>query len=216
MKNIIGKNTLTSCIAAFTLNMSATPPVGAQNGATAELKVAFNELENNTGKNGQAFALIAEIYLTIDRNGDGISKEEIDAAQILKEARSRAKSSSRLLAFDLDADFVVTADEIITVSGLKMRSNGQVDEALKANMDKQSTALLKKYMVNDADSNNSLAGKELYATSDEIGNARKSQMRDAMVTELARSMLKADPNADGVLTVSEGLGLMAMVTKETP
>lgn len=216
MKNTVGKNILCALIAALTLNVSATPPANAQNDATAELKVAFDEFKKNAGKNSQAFALVSQMYLTVDRNGDGISKEEIDAAQILQEARSRAKSASQLLAFDLDADFVVTADEIVTVSGSKTRFDGPADEAQKANMDRQSKALLKKYMVNDADNSNSLAGKELYASSGETGNARASRNGEFIATNLARAMLKADPNTNGVLTVSEGLGLMAIVTKETP
>jgi hypothetical protein len=200
-------------VLAFTLNLAAAEISSAQDNATAQLKQTFDEFKQNMGGNNAAFSILAEIYSTLDRNGDGISKDEVDLSASISEARMRSQMAAQILAFDLNADLIVTADEIITANQPRMR-RGMNAGLQKGQVDVQNQAILKQYMMNDSDGTKSLAGKELYAVSDRM-KQQHGMFGDgnSINIEMARALLNADPNADGLVTESEGLALLAAVTK---
>ena len=148
--------------------------------------------------------------MEIDRDGNGVSLQDVDLSEKVRTAQSRAQIASQKLKYDLDGDRELPGRESnqswVMQMGRGMRR--QSDAAIAANIKREVAMRADKIMKADADGNGQLSGVE-------VSKPDPERNRDyggvAQQTTLARAMLKADPNGDGVLTEAETFTILGEV-----
>jgi hypothetical protein len=188
--------------AAFILVLSGQSVAFADDAAIQEIRKVYLESSQSGGDNSSALNKFSRIFMEIDRDGNGVSLQDVDLSEKVRTAQSRAQIASQKLKYDLDGDLIVTRQELESVLGYEMGRGmrRQSDAAIAANIKREVAMRADKIMKADADGNGQLSGVE-------VSKPDPERNRDyggfAQQTALARAMLKADPNGDGVLTEAE-------------
>lgn len=185
-------------------------PALADEAAVQEIRKLYFELVPSGGNNASALSTFSGLFLEIDRDGNGVSLEDIDLVEKVWNAQTRSQIIVEKLRYDLDGDLVVTRHEVESYLeyelGRRLRrttGNGNADMQ-KREMAKR----IDRIMKGDADSNDRIEGIEMSAVDPERN--RDYGGRNWQVT-LARAMLKADPDGNGVLTEAETFALLGQV-----
>ena len=200
--------------AIFILALSGQSVAFADDAAIQDIRKLYLESSQTSGDTSSALNKFSRLFMEIDRDGNGVSMEDIDLAEKVRTAQTRAQIAAQKLKYDLDGDLVVTRDELESVlayeTGRGMRR--QSDAAILANFKREIAARADKIMKADADRDGQLSGIE-------VSKADPERNRDhggfAQQAALARAMLKADPNGDGVLTEPETFEILGKVFART-
>ena len=196
--------------AAFVLTLPWEGAALADDAAIQEVRKLYLESPQSNGDISPALTKFSRLFLEIDRDGNGVSLQDIDLAEKVRTAQTRAQNASQKLRYDLDGDLSVTREELESVlayeTGRGMRR--QSDAAIQANFKREIAARADKIMKADTDGNGQLSGLE-------VSKPDPERNRDyggfSQQTALARAMLNADPNGDGVLTEAETFVILGKV-----
>lgn len=196
--------------AVFVLALPWEGAALADEAAIQDIRKLYLESSQASGDNSSALNKFSRLFMEIDRDGNGVSLQDVDLAEKVRTAQTRAQFAAQKLKYDLDGDLVVTREELESVlafeSGRGMRR--QSDAAILANIKRDIAARADKIMKADTDGNGRLSGIE-------VSNPDPERNRDyggfAQQTALARAMLKADPNGNGVLTEAETFEILGKV-----
>lgn len=177
--------------------------------AKAELKNSLVEFAAETGGAENLLALVARVLAEVDRDGDGLRKAEIDFAEAVFGAQERASLATARLRFDLDGDLAVSKDEIerSMVYQLGRARQAGSNAAMKERLKRQVQQQVQQLMVTDADGDGVLRGGEVTAADPQ----RPSGNRRSKFLDVARALLAADPNNDGVVSEAESLQVLGEV-----
>lgn len=124
-----------------------------------------------------------DILRSADRDDNGLDANDIALGRSIASASNRAQAVSRVLAFDLDGDFVVSADEALQVA--RTGNEERTHQAMFASYD--------------------LDGDERI-TLDELSQYQPEEHQDRMIS--AERLLALEPGGDGSLSRSELWGLV--------
>jgi len=196
--------------AIFILTLPGQSIAFADDAAIQDIRKLYLESSQMSGDTSSALNKFSRLFMEIDRDGNGVSLQDIDLAEKVRTAQTRAQIAAQKLKYDLDGDLVVTREELESVlayeTGRGMRR--QSDAAMLANFKREIAVRADKIMKADADRDGQLSGIE-------VSKADPERNRDhggfAQQTALARAMLKADPNGDGVLTEPETFEILGKV-----
>lgn len=182
----------------------------ADDAAIQDIRKLYLESSQTSGDTSSALNKFSRLFMEIDRDGNGVSLQDVDLAEKVRTAQTRAQFAAQKLKYDLDGDLVVTREELESVlayeSGRGMRR--QSDAAILANFKREIAVRADKIMKADAVGDGQLSGIE-------VSKADPERNRDyggfTQQAALARAMLKADPNGDGVLTEAETFEILGKV-----
>lgn len=182
----------------------------ADDAAIQDIRKLYLESSQTGGDTSSALNKFSRLFMEIDRDGNGVSLQDIDLAEKVRTAQTRAQIAAQKLKYDLDGDLVVTREELESVlayeTGRGMRR--QSDAAILANFKREIAMRADKIMKADANGDGQLSGLE-------VSNRDPDRNWDNIVfiqqTALARAMLKADPNGDGILTEAEIFEILGKV-----
>jgi hypothetical protein len=196
----------------------ALVPLGAGASHAAEkpsprLVEAYQQFNQGMGGRAQRFAILSQLFSSLDRNGDGISPSELDRAEMIAGASMRASNASMKLIYDLNGDMKVTQKEIETVLELNANLLQGDRKFLKAQMAVRQRTNIQNIMKADANKNGAIEGTELLTPraverSGGIGGFANRQH------ELARALLAADPNSDNLVTEEEAFALVSSIPRD--
>jgi hypothetical protein len=163
---------------------------------------------HNVFSGSQTFSFGSNIFMHIDRDNDGITSAEIDLAEKVLDAETRANGVARLLKYDLNADFKVEKSEVSDYWSSLQRgrhngTNSGTDEGLAQRM----TDIVEGIFVLDDNKNGFIDGKELYALSPDTSEFPGSHVDQRFNIAGAKLLLKMDPNKDGTASHAEALML---------
>jgi hypothetical protein len=197
----------------FILALSWESAALADDAAIQEIRRLYLESSQPGGGNSSVLNWFSRLFTEIDRDGDGVNLQEVDLAEKVRTAQGRAQIAAEKLRYDLDGDLVVTRQELESVLGYETGrgrrfSNAEVTASFKREMMKRADKIMKA----DADGNGQLSGTEV-SKPDPERNRDYGGFSQQIV--LARAMLKADPNGDGVLTEAETFAILAKVFEGT-
>lgn len=196
--------------AAWALGLSLGGPAYADEAAIKEIRQLILESSGSGGDNSSAFTRFSGLFLEIDRDGNGMSLQDVELVEKVRTAQTRAQTAVEKLRYDLDGDLVVTRQELESVlayeSGRRMRRLS--DAAVAANLKREVASRADRIMKADTDGNGQLSGKEVTEPDPE---RNRDYNRFNQQTSLARAMLKADPNGDGILTEAETFAVLGQV-----
>ena len=198
------------------LASAALTPLAALVGHTADnpdaqLLDAYQNFNQGMGGKPQGFAVLSQLFSSLDHNGDGSTPSELDQAETIANAAMRASAALRNLMHDLDGDMIVTQKEIET--GFESRANARFGDIRlqKAQLAVRQRNTIQKIMSADVNKNGTLEGTELLTTPAMDGRAGIGLMQNKQYG-LARALLAADPNSDNLLTEAEAFGLISSVS----
>ena len=199
---------LSGVAALASVNFSAVP-VWADNDPIADIRALLVQ-RNPSGSD--ILSQIAPLLRDIDREGNGLEQKDIDQAKLIHDAQRRAQVISRNLVYDLNGDLVVTRQEAESVLDYQMAVYAaRAAGTSQANANKrQRDQQVNKIMQGDADGNQKLEGTELSVLGEGSEEARRYE--DFNVN-FAQALLKADPNADGIVTEAESLAVLSKVAE---
>ncbi|MBI3672727.1 MAG: hypothetical protein HY245_04770 [Rhizobiales bacterium] len=160
------------------------------------------------GSGDSAPAVVARMFAELDRNGDGITQDEIDLARTIRLAQSRGQRAAGLLRYDLNGDLAISRDEVEQAVRFEMGRRGTASNAVpEERLNREIGRLADRVMQRDADGNGKIEGSEIYvADPQQDGDRRLDQWGD-----LPQAALRADPDGDGRLTEAEAMVLFAKV-----
>ena len=196
--------------AVFVLTLPWQGAALADDAAIQEIRKLYFESSQASRDNSSLLNKFSRIFAELDRDGNGVSLQDVDLAEKVRTAQARAQFAAQKLRYDLDGDLVVSREELESVlayeTGRNMRR--QSDEAFLANFKREIAERADKIMKADTDGDGKLSGIE-------VSNPDPERNRDnggfAQQTALARAMLKADPNDDGLLTDAEIFAILGKV-----
>lgn len=194
-----------ACIMAFW-----SGPATADEAAIQEIRKLYLESSQSGGDSSSALNRFSRLFAEIDRDGNGVNLQDVELVEKVRTAQSRAQLAAEKLRYDLDGDLVITRQEIESVvefeSGRGTRRLS--DAAILANFKRDVAKRTDKIMKADTDGNGQLSGAE-------VSKPDPERNRDyggfTQQIALARAMLKADPNGDGVLTEAETFAILGKV-----
>lgn len=178
--------------------------------AIQDIRKLYFELVPSGGSNSSALATFSGLFLEIDRDGNGVSLQDIDLVEKVWSAQARSQIIVEKLRYDLDGDLVVTRQEVELYLEYEIgRRLRRTSGSGNAEMQKRELAKrVDKIMKADANGNGQIEGIEMSAVDTERN--RDYGGRNWQAT-LARAMLKADPDGNGVLTEAETFALLGQV-----
>lgn len=207
--------TRTACLllwpsAVFVLALPLQGAALADDAAIQDIRKLYLESSQASGDFSSALNKFSRLFMEIDRDGNGVSIQDVDLAEKVRTAQTRAQFAAQKLRYDLDGDLTVTREELEATlayeTGRNMRR--QSDAAILANIKRQVAERADKFMQADADGDGKLSGIE-------VSKPDPERNRDyggfTQQVALARAMLKADPNGDGKLTEAEIFEILGKV-----
>ena len=200
-----------ACFSAVcALGLSLGGQALADDAVIQEIRQLILETAGSGGDSASAFSKFSRLFMEIDRDGNGMSLQDLELAEKVRAAQSRAQTAVQKLKYDLDGDLVVTRQELESVlayeSGRGMRRLS--DAAVLANLKREVALRADRIMKADANGNGQLSGKEV-TEPDPERNSDYGGFNQQIA--LARAILKADPNGDGVLTEAETFTVLGKV-----
>lgn len=195
---------------AMTSLSALSLPANAQTAESNDIRQLFLDVARASGGEANTSRVFAALTSDFDRNDNGIELQEIEAAETVRMARLRAQRTGLRLRYDLDGDFAITREEVETTLRYEMRRHrrGKSDEVYENQIKNKLDKGVLTIMFTDADGDGRLAGAEMSAPGKINFNQFYLGEENAA---LARALLKADPNGDGLLTESETFKVWAKV-----
>lgn len=144
-------------------------------------------------------AFLTEILAPIRNSADGkrLTRQEVEAADLIQEANRRASEIGRFLRYDLDGDGSVTAEEItqVTVGSSAGRPRPRDDDFRRGQAERTVNDLMR------ADDNGD--GRVDFAEMTKQARLTAGRQADGTRADLRDLILELDGNDDGATTVPE-------------
>jgi Ca2+-binding EF-hand superfamily protein len=194
-------------LAIVTVVCFALPPAAIAD-STTDIRSAYDDYVSTQGGSQNVFQNFARVFERFDVEGKGLSLKEIERVERVMTARTRAQLAMQYLIFDLNGDLVVTREEmteaILVQLGTERRhmSASEFNNRISKNVMRQVERLL----TVDKNANGSIEGSEFFMTQRDVQSDGQSERTG---TELARALIAADPNKDGLVTQAEAAALIS-------
>lgn len=163
-----------------------------------------------TGDSGRNAASRAKsLVRKIDFGLDGLQASDIDLFVESQMAQQRAHSAASYLYFDLNGDVRVTADEFrrslpVGNSPFRLTTDPNYNAIASAALEEAIATRMRA----DTDGNGAIEGRELV-------QHKQPENTDLQANaNLARALLRADPNLDGIVTDSELSEILKLATAQ--
>lgn len=127
-----------------------------------------------------------------DADGNGLNRADVDLAAQVEQAQKRGAILGRALAYDLDNDGVVTADEVARVAAYQSQRN----DASKERQQKFVETMVAQTMLADRDGDGKLTMAEMLQSDADTAKPNRR-------TEFALQLLELDQDRDGTLSEDE-------------
>ena len=181
-------------IAGFGLQASAS--LGADD-RDQSLRDAFVSAYGESFRVDQLASYVNRIFQDVDVNRDGIERAEIDRLVLKLKAEARARIVSDYLRYDLNGDFEITTEEIVSVLVPDRGGGNPTSNEVKRRRDKAVERVLR----DDANGDGRISLDELKAI--EVEPGRRDGLRRLRQATLAEELLKTDADGDGKITQIE-------------
>lgn len=154
----------------------------------------------------------------IDLDGNGISQEDLDRKDLMNAARTRSTVVQRYIAYDLDADGVVSREELTNAilwknRGAMSRSGGSASARLR--MKQRINRQLEPFERADLNRDDQLDMSEVFELAKSQAATQLEQLSERRQYTLEGSIMSLDFNADGVVSEQEFIAAISKLTPES-
>lgn len=154
----------------------------------------------------------------IDLDGNGVSQEDLDRKELMEAARSRSTTVQRYVAYDLNADGIVTRDEMENMIIWKSRRNlsrAGSSTSARLRMKQRLKKKLEPFDKADLNGDDELTASELYGFAKSQADAQRERRGDGRQFTLEGSIMSLDFNSDGVVSEQEFIAAISKLTPES-
>ena len=177
---------------------------GATDDRLQALRDAFSTAHGEGFKIERMASYVAQVFQQIDVNGDGLEQQEIDRAIQKVNAQRRSQIISQYLRYDLDGNFEITADEVVSAALDRGLTASQTGEGTNRAKRRQEEAL-KKIMRDDQNGDGVITLDELKTV--KIDTERRD--RSLSHVGIAQALLAFDQTGDGRVTQIEAFAALS-------
>ncbi|MEM7635491.1 MAG: hypothetical protein AAF299_13075 [Pseudomonadota bacterium] len=152
----------------------------------------------------------------IDLDGNGVSQEDFDSKDVLYSARERSSALQRYFEYDLNADGIVTSEEITNVATWRFRINpprADSPTVARLKLEQRIKKLLEPFQLGDVNRDDELSLSELFDMAKAEAASKRRVRNKLQFFGLEGSILSLDFNSDGVVSEQE---FVAAISKLTP
>ncbi|MGE3876661.1 MAG: EF-hand domain-containing protein, partial [Parvibaculaceae bacterium] len=177
---------------------------GAADDRLQALRDAFSLAHGESFKIDRMASYVAQVFQQIDVNGDGLEQQEIERATQKVNALRRAQIISQYLRYDLDGNFEITTEEVVSAAldrGLTASQTGEGTNRTKRRYEEA----LKKIMRDDQNGDGVITLDELKAV--KIDTERRD--RSLSQISIAQALLVFDQTGDGRVTQIEAFAAIS-------
>lgn len=154
----------------------------------------------------------------IDLDGNGITQEDLDRRHLMDAARMRSTYVQRYLAYDLNADGIVTREEMENTiiwksSGNMSRSSNSASARLR--MQQRLKKLLEPFEKGDLNRDDVLDASEVFELAKNQADTQLQKRSGRRQSSLEGSIMSLDFNSDGVVSEQEFIAAISKLTPES-
>lgn len=171
-----------------------------------DIRNAYMAVIGDYGTNNPLNAF-SNVFTTIDRDQNGINQAEVSLFESRDAAQQRGATVGQWLSLDLNGDFKVSRQEIESLfdKSKALRLTRDPTDDAKRRIQEETDKQVLEMMRADIDSSGTVESSEMF---NPIHGEAKGRFTLG-IAELARALVSADPNKDGILTQVEASMLLA-------
>ncbi|NNJ77473.1 MAG: hypothetical protein HKP56_20200, partial [Anderseniella sp.] len=185
---------------------------------TIQLPARFVKRLTNQSDHDKRLLMALQQFERIDLDGNGVSQEDLDHKDLMQAAQVRSSTVQRYVAYDLNADGIVTREEMQNVitwkDRRKLSRSGSSTSArlrLKQHMKRQ----FEPFEKADLDGNDELTASELLGLARSLADVQHERRSMKRRHTLEGAIMSLDFNSDGVVSEREFIAAISSLTPDS-